>query len=105
MTKQEMTEAFLIKKHQDLKEKTLQYTNALLQIELQIKDLKESIKDLKAEAKVEGIAVTEISKALSIMKKERTTSEQEKQEVAEMLEWLESEGTISRIVDDLTTKN
>ena len=67
--------------------------------------IKESIKEIKIEAKVEGVAVKEITKALSIMKKERKTSDQEKQEVQEMLDFLENQSNITKIIEDLITKN
>lgn len=105
MTQKEMTEAFLIKRDEDLRQKTLDYTAELLNLELKIKEIKESIKELKIEAKVEGVAVKEITKALGIMKKERKTSDQEKQEVQEMLDFLENQSNITKIIEDLMTKN
>ena len=41
MTQKEMTEAFLIKRDEDLKQKTLDYTAELLNLELKIKEIKE----------------------------------------------------------------
>ena len=38
MTAKEMTEAFLIKKHNDLKQKTLEFTAEILNLELKIKE-------------------------------------------------------------------
>lgn len=105
MTQKEMTEAFLIKRDEDLRQKTLDYTAELLNLELKIKEIKESIKEIKIEAKVEGVAVKEITKALAIMKKERRTSDQEKQEVQEMLDFLENQSNITKIIEDLITKN
>lgn len=101
----EMTEAFLIRQHEDLKEKSLQFVNQLLKLELAIKELKEDIKDLKKTAKVEGIGVKEIVKALNVMKKERKTSETEKQEVAEMVDFLESEQSVTAMVDNIVISN
>ena len=100
-----MTEAFLIKRDEDLRQKTLDYTAELLNLELKIKEIKESIKEIKIEAKVEGVAVKEITKALAIMNKERRTSDQEKQEVQEMLDFLENQSNITKIIEDLITKN
>lgn len=104
MTTKEMTEAFLIKKHNDLKQKTLEFTAEILNLELKIKEYKESIKQIKQEAKVDGVAVKEIVRALSIMKKERKTSEQDKREVQEMLEFLEGESSITQMLDELVMK-
>ena len=101
MTSKEMTEAFLIKRHEDLRAKTLDFTAELLNLELRVRDLKDSIKQIKKEAKVEGIAVKEIMKALAIMKKERKTSEQDKQEVQEMLQFLEEQSSITQMVEEL----
>lgn len=101
MTSREMTEAFLIKRHEDLRTKTLDFTAELLNLELKMRDLKDSIKQIKKEAKVEGIAVKEIMKALAIMKKERKTSEQDKQEVQEMLQFLEEQSSITQMVEEL----
>lgn len=101
MTSKEMTEVFLIKRHEDLKTKTLDFTAEMLNLELKIRDLKDSIKQIKKEAKVEGVAVKEIMKALAIMKKERKTSEQDKQEVKEMLEFLEEQSSITQMVEEL----
>lgn len=101
MTNKEMTEAFLIKRHEDLRTKTLDFTAELLNLELRVRDLKDSIKQIKKEAKVEGIAVKEIVKALAIMKKERKTSEQDKQEVQEMLQFLEEQSSITQMVEEL----
>lgn len=105
MTTKEMTEAFLIKKHNDLKQKTLEFTAEILNLELKIKEYKESIKQIKQEAKVDGVAVKEIVRALSIMKKERKTSEQDKLEVQEMLEFLEGESSITQMLDELVMKS
>ena len=101
MTNKEMTEAFLIKRHEDLRTKTLDFTAELLNLELRVRDLKDSIKQIKKEAKVEGISVKEIVKALAIMKKERKTSEQDKQEVQEMLQFLEEQSSITQMVEEL----
>lgn len=101
MTSREMTEAFLIKRHEDLRTKTLDFTAELLNLELKMRDIKDSIKQIKKEAKVEGIAVKEIMKALAIMKKERKTSEQDKQEVQEMLQFLEEQSSITQMVEEL----
>ena len=101
MTNKEMAEAFLIKRHEDLRTKTLDFTAELLNLELRVRDLKDSIKQIKKEAKVEGIAVKEIVKALAIMKKERKTSEQDKQEVQEMLQFLEEQSSITQMVEEL----
>lgn len=100
-----MTEAFLIKKHNDLKQKTLEFTAEILNLELKIKEYKESIKQIKQEAKVDGVAVKEIVRALNIMKKERKTSEQDKREVQEMLEFLEGETSITQMLDELVMKS
>lgn len=101
MTSREMTEAFLIKRHEDLRTKTLDFTAELLNLELKMRDIKDSIKQIKKEAKVEGIAVKEIMKALAIMKKERKTSEQDKQEVQEILQFLEEQSSITQMVEEL----
>lgn len=99
-----MTEAFLIKKHEELKQKTLEFTSEILSLELKIKEYREAVKQIKKEAKVEGVAVKEIVRALSIMKKERNTSEQDKIEVQEMLEFLEGESSITQMLDELVMK-
>ena len=49
MTSREMTEAFLIKRHEDLRTKTLDFTAELLNLELKMRDLKDSIKQIKKE--------------------------------------------------------
>ena len=101
MTQREMTEAFILKKDAELKQKTINFCAEILKLELAIKEIKQQIKDTKEMAKSEGVAIKEISKTLGVMKKERKMTEKDKQEIAEMLDFLESNETISQMINDL----
>lgn len=105
MDKREMTEAFLLKKDKELKEKTLQVVEAIINAELQIKDIKASIKEIKEEAKADGVAIKEVMKTLNLLKKELKTSDVEKAEINGLTDFFNQEPKIIQMLQELVTNN
>lgn len=62
-------EQFLLNRDEEETELTLQFARAILNIEIQMKDLKEDIKEVKNDAKANGVSVMKVIKVLRNLKK------------------------------------
>ena len=63
-----MKNEFLINRDEEETQLTLQFARALLALELEIKELKTDQKEIKKDAKANGVSVQKVSKALNSMK-------------------------------------
>ena len=64
-----ITESFLIKKYDDQRKKTLEYARTILELELEIKKIKDQIKEIKKDAKIDGVFVSGINKVARTCKR------------------------------------
>ena len=97
-----ITESFLIKKYDDQRKKTLEYARAIL--ELEIKKIKDQIKEIKKDAKIDGVFVSGINKVLAEMKKVRKISDEEKAEFNELLNFFEDQPDIVALIERILNK-
>ena len=82
------SEGKLIKRYDDLREKTLEFARSILSIELEIRELKNQIKEIRKDAKLDGVAVGLVQKCLSEMKRQKRLNEKDKQDLEAFLEVL-----------------
>ena len=99
-----ITESFLIKKYDDQRKKTLEYARAILELELKIKVIKDHIKEIKKDAKIDGVFVSGINKVLAEMKKVRKISDEEKAEFNELLNFFEDQPDIVALIERILNK-
>jgi len=59
---------FLINRDKEETNLTLDYAKAILALDLEIKEIKKDQKEIKADAKANGVAVQKVAKAIKIMK-------------------------------------
>lgn len=83
-----ISEGKLIKSYDDLREKTLEFARSILSIELEIRELKNQIKEIRKDAKLDGVAVGLVQKCLSEMKRQKRLNEKDKQDLEAFLEVL-----------------
>ena len=76
------------KSYDDLREKTLEFARSILSIELEIRELKNQIKEIRKDAKLDGVAVGLVQKCLSEMKRQKRLNEKDKQDLEAFLEVL-----------------
>ncbi len=100
-----LTESMIIKKYDDHRAKTIDFAKKILELELQIKEIKTEISEIKKDAKIDGVFVSGINKVLSEMKKIRKTSDEEKKEFKELLDFFEEQPEIVNLVEKLIQKN
>lgn len=65
---QVLTNEFLINKDAEETKMTLDFARALLALDLEIKDLKTDQKEIKKDAKANGVSVQKVTKALNDLK-------------------------------------
>jgi uncharacterized protein (UPF0335 family) len=63
-----LTQEFLINKDIEETNMTLDFAKALLALDLEIKDLKTDQKEIKKDAKANGVSVQKVTKALNLLK-------------------------------------
>ena len=83
-----ISEGKLIKRYDDQREKTLEFARSILSIELEIRELKNQIKEIRKDAKLDGVAVGLVQKCLSEMKRQKRLNEKDKQDLEAFLEVL-----------------
>ena len=83
-----ISEGKLIKSYDDLREKTLEFARSILSIELEIRELKNQIKEIRKDAKLDGVAVGLVQKCLSEMKRQKRLNQKDNQDLEAFLEVL-----------------
>jgi uncharacterized protein (UPF0335 family) len=103
-TDAEMVEEFITDKQDFETQMTLDFAKAILDCELQKKTIGEDIKDIKAEAKENGIQVQYVMKAVKALKAEMKADELEKREHESMMELLLEDSDIRFKIENLISK-
>lgn len=67
-TENEMVQEYLIANDKEETQLTLQFAKAIIALDLEIKAIKEDQKEIKKEAKDEGVSVQKVTKAINQMK-------------------------------------
>jgi len=76
-------------------EQLFRYAKSIIACQMEIKSIQDDVKQIKAEARQEGVLVKEIDSAISIMKKNAKLMPQEAKIQEEILEKLEANKDIS----------
>ncbi len=99
-----LAENLLINQDKEETKITLQFARALLSLDLEIKDLKEDQKEIKNEAKDNGVSVAKVTKALNALKTLAKTKEVDLAELEEIEEVLGSDVDIKTQISELVKK-
>jgi len=102
---QEMTNEFLVNRDKEETELTLQFAKALLSIDLEIKDLKNDQKEIKNDAKANGVTVQKVTKALNILKASMKSNDAEKTELEMFEDVLANDVDIKTMISELVRKD
>lgn len=89
---------FLERRENDIQLLTKHLANAILDVELNIKDLKIDIKEIKDDAKANGVKVATVMKALNDMKAKIKRTQEKQEELDETSEFLNDSDIISKIM-------
>ncbi len=84
----------MVSKKSKIEEDTVSFARALLALELQIKEIKDDIKEIKSEAKSEGVDVAKVSKAITALKKALKAKPADQFEEAKIFEIIEGNENI-----------
>jgi len=100
-----LTEDFMEKRNNEETKKTLDYARALLAIDLEIKGLKDDQKEIKSEAKSEGVQVQKVTKALNALKAAMKSNDTDLIELELIGELLDKDVDIKTMLSELTKKD
>jgi len=95
---------YLINKDEEETKLTLDFARALLAIEVEIKDLRDDQKEIKNEAKDNGVSVTKVTKALNDLKRYAKAKESDLAELEEIEAALGADVDIKTQINQLTSK-
>lgn len=104
-TDTEMIEEFITNKNTHETQLIIDFAKAILDCEIQKKEIQNNIKDIKASAKDESIQVKQVMSAVAAMKKELKTPDIDKKETQEMYDILYADSDIRFKIDSLVSKD
>lgn len=104
-TDSEMIEEFIVQKNTHELQLILDFAKAILDCELQKKEINKTIKDIKADAKDESIQVKQVMNAVAEMKKEFKTNEIDKKDTSDMFDILYADADIRFKMESLVSKD
>jgi uncharacterized protein (UPF0335 family) len=96
----EAIEEFLENNISDIEQSTLEFTKAILALELQKKEIDDDIKELTLEAKDTGVDVVKVKKVITQLKAQFRTKPEDLAVEEQILELIETDNTI---INDLKT--
>jgi uncharacterized protein (UPF0335 family) len=102
-TDAEMVDEFIVTKVDFETKTTLEAANAILDCELKKKLIAEEIKDIKTEAKVNGVQVQQITKAIKAIKTNMKRSDIEKRDDETMYDLLLENADIRFKIENLNS--
>jgi predicted amino acid racemase len=95
---------FLINRDEEETKMTLEYARALLSLEVDIKEIKDDQKEIKAEAKANGVSVMKVNKVLANMKKMAKEKDIDVKEMETIESVLMNDVDIKTMISSLTIK-
>lgn len=101
---EEMVEGFIQKRDNEERALTLQFAKEILALQIEKKEIDDSIKAIKADAKANGVLVAKVSKALNDIKKLLKTEPSELSEEERIREMLEGAEDIKALIYNLIDK-
>jgi len=104
LTTEELTKEFLINRDAEETRLTLQFAKAMLDLDAQIKEIKEDQKAIKAEAKDEGVSVQKVTKAMSQIKAYMKTKDTDLTEIEMIKKVLDNDPDVKTMISELVKK-
>jgi uncharacterized protein (UPF0335 family) len=101
---QNKVDQFLINKNEEETNMTIDYAKRLLTLELEIKGIKDDQKEIKAEAKANGVAVMKVNKVLTNLKKLAKVNDADLSEIETIEGILANDVDIKTMISQLTQK-
>lgn len=80
-TTQEMTNEFLVNRDSEETELTIQFAKRIIALDIEIKGIKEDQKEIKKQAKDEGVSVQKVMKAINKLKAIMKTNDADLSEI------------------------
>jgi len=99
------TDEFLINRDKEETELTLQFAKQLIALDLEIKAIKEDQKEIKKEAKDEGVSIQKVTKAINQMKAIMKANDADLTEIEQIGNVLENDVDIRTMISELVKKN
>jgi len=99
------TNEFLINRDKEETELTLQFAKQIIALDLEIKDLKDDQKEIKKEAKDEGVSVQKVTKAINQIKAIMKANDADLTEIEEIESVLGNDVDIRTMISELVKKN
>jgi len=100
-----MTEEFLINRDKEETEMTLQFAKAILSLDMEVKDLKNDQKEIKKEAKANGVSVAKVTKAINLLKAAMKANDGDLLELEEIELVLGADVDVKTMLSELTRKD
>ena len=104
-TSLDMQNEFLVNRDKEETELTLQFAKALLATDLEIKEIKTDQKEIKKQAKDEGVSVQKVTKALNQMKAIMKANDSDLNEIEEIEGVLGNDVDIRTMISELVKKD
>ncbi len=101
----EKVQEFLINKDKEETNMTLDFARALLALDLDIKDLKTEQKEIKKDAKDNGVSVQKVTKALNVLKAIAKSNDMELLELETIEEVLGNDVDVKTQISELVRKD
>ena len=101
----EKVQEFIVNKQNEEDNLTLQFAKAILSLELEIKELKEDQKEIKKDAKANGVSVGKVTKAINILKAQMKQNDMEAVEQETITEVLGADVDVKTMIAELVKKN
>ena len=98
-------DGFLVNRCKEETELTLQFAKALLATDLEIKEIKTDQKEIKKQAKDEGVSVQKVTKALNQMKAIMKANDADLNEIEEIEGVLGNDVDIRTMISELVRKD
>lgn len=100
-----MINEFIEQRENEEQELILQFATAILDCELRKKEATEDIKEIKKDAKANGVLVKKVMEAFTQIKKQLKTDDFEKSQTEEMVELLISNPDVMYKLESLVAKD
>ena len=101
----EKVSEFLINRDKEETQMTLDYAKALLSLDIEIKEIKDDQKEIKADAKANGVSVMKVNKAIANMKKALNESPSDVSEMESIENVLSNDVDIKTMITNLVRKD
>lgn len=104
-TEDQMVDKYIVDREVSKENLTNDFAKQMLAYDLEIKEIKEAQKEIKAEAKSEGIAIKQVNAALAKMKKAATQNPLDADEEDFLVERFSEDVDIGVLIHQLTVKD